>query len=189
MSADGSYGNRQPYISPEDGTVTITRYGPEPTFYHPGPAQIYLSRAPGDDDLLRYRGEGDWFKIAYAGPKDDQTWQLWPGVSDFNFTIPKHTPPGKYLMRIEHFMPTSYVDYKQFYVNCAFVNVIGSGGGKPPTEFARFPGTYNDEDPGELFQFLAPFHLQYLEPTYMHKLHAFRDKFRSASASANASEC
>jgi hypothetical protein len=119
-----------------------------PTFWHPGPAQIYLSRAP-NDDLQSYKGDGDWFKIAYAGALDNQHWSIWPKVSDFNFTIPKTTPPGKYLMRIENFMPTEDPRYIQFYVNCAFVNIIGPGGGTP-TEFARFPGTYKDDDPGLL---------------------------------------
>ncbi|KAK4166936.1 glycosyl hydrolase family 61-domain-containing protein [Cladorrhinum sp. PSN259] len=138
VSADG-YGNRQgPYS-----------YG-EPHFWHAGPGIIYLSRAP-NDDLANYKGDGDWFKIAYAGPLNDTTWSLWPSVSDFNFTIPKTTPPGKYLMRIENFMPTARLGYLQFYVNCAFVNIMGPGGGTP-TEFVRFPGTYKDDDPG----FLVP---------------------------------
>jgi hypothetical protein len=51
-------------------------------------------------------------------------------------------------MRIENFMPTEDPRYIQFYVNCAFVNIIGPGGGTP-TEFARFPGTYKDDDPGK----------------------------------------
>ncbi|KAK3381153.1 glycosyl hydrolase family 61-domain-containing protein [Podospora didyma] len=119
-----------------------------PVFWHPGPAQIYLSRAP-DDNLRDYRGDGDWFKIAYAGPVDDGHWSLWWPVSEFNFTIPKTTPPGKYLMRIENFMPTDHTDYQQFYVNCAFINVLGPGGGVP-TGLARFPGTYQPEDPGLL---------------------------------------
>jgi hypothetical protein len=128
-------------------------YGPVggaeyPSFWHAGPGQIYLSRAP-NDDLQSYKGDGDWFKIAYAGPIDDTHWQLWPYQSDFNFTIPKTTPPGKYLMRIEQFMPTAYTGYEQFYVNCAFVNIIGPGGGTP-TGFARFPGTYKQGDPGIL---------------------------------------
>jgi hypothetical protein len=68
VSADGN-GNLNP---------TYSQY---PKFWHPGPAQIYLSRAP-NDDLQNYKGDGDWFKIAYAGPSDDQHWSLWPGVSD-----------------------------------------------------------------------------------------------------------
>ncbi len=51
-------------------------------------------------------------------------------------------------MRIENFMPTDSLSYQQFYINCAFVNIIGPGGGTP-TEFARFPGTYKAEDPGK----------------------------------------
>jgi hypothetical protein len=45
-------------------------------------------------------------------------------------------------------MPTAHTGYLQFYVNCAFVNIIGPGGGTP-TEFVKFPGTYQDEDPGK----------------------------------------
>lgn len=50
-------------------------------------------------------------------------------------------------MRIEQFMPTSQHNYCQFYVNCAHINIIGPGGGTP-TGFARFPGTYQIDDPG-----------------------------------------
>lgn len=47
-------------------------------FWHPGPGMIYLSRAP-DDDLENYRGDGDWFKIAYGGPVANNKWLLWRG--------------------------------------------------------------------------------------------------------------
>ncbi|KAK3294450.1 glycoside hydrolase [Chaetomium fimeti] len=137
VSADGN-GNRN------------AEYSQFPSFWHPGPAQIYLSRAP-NDDLQSYRGDGAWFKIAYAGPLNKQNWSLWPSVSDFNFTVPKTTPPGKYLLRIENFMPTAHTGYLQFYINCAFINIIGPGGGTP-TQFVTFPGTYQDDDPG----FLVP---------------------------------
>lgn len=127
--------------------------GPRGVFWHAGPGQIYLSRAP-NDDLENYRGDGDWFKIAYGGPVNDTAWLLW-GAHDFNFTIPATTPPGKYLMRIEQFYPTSFKDYSQWYVNCAHVNIIGEGGGTP-TGFAKFPGTYRPDDPGETAPLLAP---------------------------------
>ncbi|KAK4107349.1 lytic polysaccharide monooxygenase [Canariomyces notabilis] len=145
VSADGNGNRHEPY-----------RASRGPNFWHAGPGIIYLSRAP-NGDLLNYKGDGDWFKIAYAGPLDDTHWSLWPGVGDFNFTIPKTTPPGKYLMRIENFMPTASTGYLQFYVNCAFVDIIGSGGGTP-TEFVRFPGTYQNDDPG----FLVPDDQEYL---------------------------
>ncbi|KAK4112025.1 lytic polysaccharide monooxygenase [Canariomyces notabilis] len=105
-----------------------------PGFWHPGPVQIYMSRAP-KDDLASYRGDGDWFKIAYGGPANNTNWLT--------------TPPGKYLLRIEQFMPLPdmYNWTAQWYINCAHVNIIGPGGGTP-TGFARFPGTYEQKDPG-----------------------------------------
>lgn len=45
-------------------------------FWHPGPGQIYLSRAP-NDDLEHYQGDRDWFKIAYGGPVGNNEWLLW----------------------------------------------------------------------------------------------------------------
>ncbi|KXX81539.1 putative endo-beta-1,4-glucanase D [Madurella mycetomatis] len=121
--------------------------GPYGGFYHHGPGQIYLSKAP-NNDLENYRGDGDWFKIAYAGPAGNNKWLLrWE--PDFNFTIPETTPPGRYLMRIENFMPTNRFNYSQWFINCAHINIIGPGGGTP-TGFAKFPGTYKIEDPGIL---------------------------------------
>jgi hypothetical protein len=52
-------------------------------------------------------------------------------------------------MRFEYFMPTSNRNATQFVVSCALVNVIGAGGGTP-TNFVKFPGAYNMDDPGEL---------------------------------------
>jgi len=142
VSTDG-YGNRdENFYSPGGNTYPIV--------WHPGPAQVYLSRAP-NDDLQSYQGDGDWFKVAYAGPTDDGHWSIYPQKSDVNFTIPRTTPPGKYLMRIENMFPTNQDNYQQFYVNCAFVNIMGPGGGDPSSAgFARFPGTYKPEDPGLL---------------------------------------
>lgn len=57
--------------------------GPYGVFWHPGPAQIYLSRAP-NDDLESYQGDGDWFKIAYGGPVGNNEWLLW-GAHDVGF--------------------------------------------------------------------------------------------------------
>lgn len=69
VSADG-YGN-----------LNEPRQHPGPYFWHPGPGSIYLSRAP-NDDLQNYRGDGDWFKIAYAGPINNTKWSLYPSVGD-----------------------------------------------------------------------------------------------------------
>jgi len=68
------------------------------------------------------------FKIDYKGPVSDTKWFLRGGL-DYNFTIPRTTPPGEYLVRIDVFWPRAQ-DQSQFYVNCAQINVIGSGGGE-----------------------------------------------------------
>ncbi|CAI6264403.1 unnamed protein product [Periconia digitata] len=120
------------------------------SFYHTGPAQVYLSRAP-NDDLKSYHGDGDWFKVAYAGPKNSKSWELdGPHRNDFNFTLPRTTPPGAYLMRFEYIYVTAF-NTTQFYVSCALVNVKSPGPSVEPGKpagFARFPGTYKIEDPG-----------------------------------------
>ncbi|KAH9896357.1 lytic polysaccharide monooxygenase [Xylariomycetidae sp. FL2044] len=117
--------------------------------FHPGPGQAYLSRPPDGVELEQYEGtEGDWFKIDVAGPMDDANWTLL-NKREYNFTVPVTTPPGSYLLRIEQFLPTAIYNNSQWYVNCAHVNIVGSGGGAP-TEFARFPGTYKPDDPGIL---------------------------------------
>jgi len=50
-----------------------------------------------------------------------------------NFTIPKTTPPGKYLLRMEQLMPMSTGYNAQFYVSCAHINIVGHGGGEFPS--------------------------------------------------------
>jgi len=45
------------------------------------------------------------------------------------FKIPKTTPPGFYLLRIEAFAPADYAEGSQWYVNCAQVEIRGPGGG------------------------------------------------------------
>ena len=114
---------------------------------HDGPGQVYMSLAPGA--LEDYKGDGDWFKIATVGASDGQHWDTsgnpWkPSVSasgsskhrviadrwsKMNVTIPKTTPPGKYLVRVEHFNISPYYNGTQQFINCAHVEVTGSGGG------------------------------------------------------------
>lgn len=62
-------------------TEEVNEPGLEGYIIHPGPGQVYLSRAP-KDDLTSYRGDGDWFKIAYAGPEDDNNWRLYHRSTD-----------------------------------------------------------------------------------------------------------
>jgi hypothetical protein len=74
-------------------------------FQHPGPAQVYMSKAPGA--AKQYQGEGDWFKIHQEGicdkNKDIKTnaWCTWD-KDRIEFTIPAGVPDGEYLLRPEH---------------------------------------------------------------------------------------
>ncbi|KAI0550429.1 lytic polysaccharide monooxygenase [Xylaria curta] len=110
---------------------------------HAGPGQAYMSKAPGA--LEDYEGDGDWFKIGTSGASDGMHWDS-NGQPEMNFTIPETTPPGKYLVRVEHFNISPQLGMTQLFVNCAQVEVTGSGEGTPgPT--IKLPG-YDPADPG-----------------------------------------
>ncbi|CAI6340634.1 unnamed protein product [Periconia digitata] len=79
------------------------------------------------------------------------------GKTDFNFTLPRTTPPGKYIMRFEYVFPTSLPNYAQFFPNCALVNVMGPGGGTTPGPTVKIPDFYDANDPG----FWLPFNQEY----------------------------
>ncbi|KAF2273603.1 uncharacterized protein EI97DRAFT_155200 [Westerdykella ornata] len=113
--------------------------------YHNGPGMVYLSLST-TPDLSLYEGDGDWFKIAYLGPKNDTYWST-RDQTGMNFTVPFNTPPGRYLLRIEHLYVRPAYNTTQFYVACAQVEVVGQGGGSPGP-LVRFPGAYELEDEG-----------------------------------------
>ncbi|KAF2794320.1 lytic polysaccharide monooxygenase [Melanomma pulvis-pyrius CBS 109.77] len=118
-----------------------------PHIWHEGPAQAYMSAPPSGTALEKYRGDGEWFKVAYWGPTNQTHW-FPKDKSQLLFKLPGNTPPGKYLLRVEQFMPL-LPDYTQWYVNCAHIEVRGPGGGDPaPFTTAKFPGTYKIEHPG-----------------------------------------
>ncbi|KAF2835274.1 lytic polysaccharide monooxygenase [Patellaria atrata CBS 101060] len=114
--------------------------------FHDGPGTAYLSKAPGN--VKEYPGDGNWFKIHEAGPISKTCWPFSCDVpAEYNFTIPRKTPPGQYLLRVEQFWPRVMFNESQFYVSCAQIDVVGPGGGKPGP-FAKFPGVYDNYDPG-----------------------------------------
>ncbi|KAI0810211.1 glycosyl hydrolase family 61-domain-containing protein [Xylaria sp. FL0064] len=116
----------------------------EDFIFHPGPGHVYLAKVPESMDIGDFIGhDGDWFKIAYFGPRDDGEWERHlMAEASARFTIPATTPPEAYLMRMEHLYLSSEVSARlQLYVNCAQININGPGGGKP-TEFLKFPGSY-----------------------------------------------
>ncbi|KAK2766163.1 hypothetical protein FQN54_007679 [Arachnomyces sp. PD_36] len=132
---------------------------------HPGPLTVYLSQASGD--VKSYDGSGDWFKISELGAEITAEAITWPadGLTEYTFEIPAATPPGDYLLRIEHIglHGAGDVGGAQFYISCAQITVEGSGSGSPaPT--VSFPGAYSPEDPGILIGIYYPIPESYTVP-------------------------
>lgn len=117
---------------------------------HPGPGFVYMSKAPGS--VASYDGSGDWFKAYETGlcggqPNSDGAWCTWQ-KDRIEFTIPPRTPPGEYLVRVEHLaIHESHVGKGQFYMECAQFKVEGPGGGSPGP-LVKIPGLYKASDPG-----------------------------------------
>ncbi|GKT40298.1 putative endo-beta-1,4-glucanase D [Colletotrichum spaethianum] len=117
---------------------------------HPGPGFVYMSKAPGE--LNTYDGSGDWFKVYETGlcgsnPSVDTDWCSWQ-KDRIEFTIPTNTPPGNYLVRVEHIgIHESHVGKAQFYMECAHLKITGSGSGTPGP-LVKIPGMYKASDPG-----------------------------------------
>ncbi|KAK4150167.1 glycosyl hydrolase family 61-domain-containing protein [Chaetomidium leptoderma] len=126
------------------------------TMQHPGPLTIHMSRAPGD--VRQYRGDGDWFKVhqmiickpptgGYLNDKDWCTWDL----STVSFQIPRDTPPGQYLVRVEHIaIHGAQSGDTEFYFECAQIEVGGNGNGSPGP-MVKIPGLYDSNDPALRF--------------------------------------
>ncbi|KAF2464193.1 uncharacterized protein BDR25DRAFT_204961, partial [Lindgomyces ingoldianus] len=109
-----------------------SHYKPYPIF-HPGPLSAYLSKVP-TDDIYSYDGMGEWFKIYELGwnesVPENATQQWYPmRNTSIEWTIPATTPPGQYLLRIEHIFPHKTTEALQLYVNCAQIQINGPGGG------------------------------------------------------------
>ncbi|KAI1845297.1 hypothetical protein JX265_005454 [Neoarthrinium moseri] len=117
---------------------------------HPGPIQVYMSRAP-NGDVKSYDGSGDWFKIHELGATfpmqaSGENWLVW-NKNTLDFKIPANVPAGQYLVRIEH-NALHRPSRTEFYFNCAHVEVTNSGASQEPTDTIKFPGGYKTTDPG-----------------------------------------
>ncbi|KAF2732298.1 hypothetical protein EJ04DRAFT_566087 [Polyplosphaeria fusca] len=136
-----------------------------PRIYHPGPASVWLSKAP-NDDVESYTGDGDWVKIYNFVTRTEQSmpvredptyahqsqWATYLTPS-WNFTIPKTTPPGKYLLRFEHILagdPNGSFN-EQYYANCAQVNIKNDGEIGMPGPLVKIPGIYVKRQPEFIF--------------------------------------
>ena len=87
------------------------------------------------------------------------------GPTVINFTVPKSTPSGTYLVRGEHIglHAASTSGGAQFYIACGQVNVTGGGNGTPGPLVA-FPGAYKASDPGILININYPVPTSYTPP-------------------------
>ncbi|KAK2768725.1 hypothetical protein FQN54_000581 [Arachnomyces sp. PD_36] len=124
------------------------------TFGHPGPQQVYLSKAPGH--AADYDGSGGWARIYSLTTTNytdgDDEGNLYWATDDmlaFQFTLPAQTPPGEYLLRAEGLAlhAAHKKDQAQFYIGCAQINVTGEGTGTPGP-LVEFPGAYKWDTPG-----------------------------------------
>ncbi|KAF2034360.1 hypothetical protein EK21DRAFT_97466 [Setomelanomma holmii] len=131
------------------GSVSFTA---SPNIFHPGPLQFYLAKVPSGQTAATWEGTGNvWFKI-YAEPAKISGGQLsWDSLNkaSVSVTIPKNTPSGDYLLRVEHIAlhSASNLNGAQIYLSCAQITVTGGGSGSP-SPLVAFPGAYKNTDPG-----------------------------------------
>ncbi|KAI1265305.1 lytic polysaccharide monooxygenase [Xylariaceae sp. FL1019] len=126
---------------------------------HFGPVQFYMARVPDSADVNSWDPAGNvWFKAGSisAVPPLGSSQSTWPAYNQKSvfFTIPKNTPSGKYLVRVESIAlhQAQAVGGAQIYLSCAQIEVTGGGGGTPGPLVA-FPGAYKASDPGLLWSY------------------------------------
>jgi hypothetical protein len=68
-----------------------------------------------------------------------------------NATIPKATPDGEYLLRVEQIALhlAQKAGGAQFYLSCSQIKITGGGSGSP-SPLVALPGAYKSNDPGIL---------------------------------------
>lgn len=82
--------------------------------------------------------------------QNDKDWCTWD-LSTVNFKIPNDTPPGQYLVRVEHIaIHGAQSGDAEFYYECAQIEVGGNGGGRPGP-MVKIPGLYDSNDPALRF--------------------------------------
>ncbi|TLS21517.1 uncharacterized protein PpBr36_10218 [Pyricularia pennisetigena] len=122
---------------------------------HPGPAQVYVSLAPGS--VKEYDGSGNWLKVhqsllckdpLVARDLQYDGWCMY-GENKIEFEVPETLPDGEYLVRAEHIALHGAHDGKaEFYYSCAQVRIQGSNATALPAgaETAKIPGVYKVDD-------------------------------------------
>ncbi|KAE8153584.1 glycosyl hydrolase family 61-domain-containing protein [Aspergillus avenaceus] len=130
------------------GDTIAMRLNYDATVSHPGPGQVYMSKAPSGN-VKEYEGDGEWFKIwekTLCNENGDLYRDAWCtyGLSEFEFKIPEDTPAGEYLVRAEHVgLHKAFHNEAEIFYSCAQIKVTGSGTGSPDITY-KIPGIYND---------------------------------------------
>lgn len=138
---------------------------------HPGPLNVYMSKAPDGTAANAYDGSGEWFKV-YALTTSDITseglqWATYVGggITNFTFALPDDLAAGDYLLRAEHIAlhGAGTAGGAQFYIGCAQLTVEGSGSGTP-TDTVSIPGVYDGTEAGILINLYYPAPTSYTNP-------------------------
>ncbi|RYO82381.1 hypothetical protein DL766_004739 [Monosporascus sp. MC13-8B] len=142
---------------------------------HPGPTQYYLAKVPAGRSASNWDGSGAvWFKIHTTMPTVDGNKQMtWPGQTrlpedEYETTpavIPRSTPDGEYLLRVEQIAlhMAMRANGAQFYLACSQIRITGGGSGTPGP-LVSLPGAYSTNDPGILVDLSRLQPEQYVPP-------------------------
>ncbi|KAF2632701.1 lytic polysaccharide monooxygenase [Macroventuria anomochaeta] len=117
-----------------------------PNIFHQGPLQFYMAKVPSGETAATWDGSGNvWFKIFAEKANVANGALTWGSMNaaTASVTIPKNTPSGEYLLRIEHIAlhSASAINGAQIYLSCAQIKVTGGGSGTPGP-LVTFPGAY-----------------------------------------------
>ena len=75
----------------------------------------------------------------------DQGWLTYK-KKNWQFRLPAEIPAGQYLMRIEQMSVHPPYRQKEWYVQCAHLDIASNYNGRAPGPTIRFPGGYNIND-------------------------------------------
>ncbi|KAI9159064.1 putative endo-beta-1,4-glucanase D [Paramyrothecium foliicola] len=149
-----------------DGRGFCTESGTYMELIHDGPVLVHLSKVPDGQDVHEYDGSGRWTKIHTTGleiRKDrPQEPVYWLPHNDnktpprFIFKLPKQTPTGQYLLRVDLIWPgllwikdgkVITDGHAQFYASCAQIEVESDASGSLPCGI-RIPEDVSLKSPG-----------------------------------------
>ncbi|KAI0665584.1 glycosyl hydrolase family 61-domain-containing protein [Trametes maxima] len=118
-----------------------------------GPLMAYMAECKGVPCNEFNATEGDWFKIAELGQKNDSTHEWYQKDltegKPYNATIPKNLKAGPYLLRSEiiSLQIATSVGGAEYYPSCIQIEIKGNGDGAPNSTM-KIGDLYNPASPG-----------------------------------------